>query len=137
MNKRDLRKHYLERRAALGADEVREKSLQVAERFLGGFELEKINFLHSFLPIDRFHELDTHLILHRVWFEHSHIETLVPRVNFETNELESLKFTPFTELVQNAWMVHEPSHNELVASEKIDAVLVPLLAFDREGFRVG
>ncbi|MBS1797598.1 MAG: 5-formyltetrahydrofolate cyclo-ligase [Acidobacteria bacterium] len=135
--KRELRKIYLAKRAALGAAELKEKSLRVAERFFDAFDLEKIDYLHSFLPIARFNELDTRLILHRVWFGHSHIETLVPRVDFERGELENLKFTPVTELVENAWMIHEPSHDETVESAKLDLVLVPLLCFDLEGFRVG
>ncbi len=137
MLKSELRKIYLGKRKNFQAEEVKEKSLQLAERFFKNFDLSKINYLHSFLPIERFNEIDTRLILHRVWFEFAHIETVVPRINFETDELENLKFTPVTELIQNAWMIHEPAHNELVESEKIDAVLVPLLAFDGEGFRVG
>jgi 5-formyltetrahydrofolate cyclo-ligase len=137
MLKSELRKIYLEKRKDFSTQEVAEKSLQIAERFFRDFDLGKINYLHAFLPIERFNEIDTHLIFHRVWFEFAHIETLVPRVNFERDELESLKFTPVTELIQNAWMIHEPAHNELVESEKIDLVLVPLLAFDRAGFRVG
>lgn len=137
MDKRELRKIYLEKRAALTPEFVKEKSLQIAERFFREFDLNEIDYLHSFLPIERFNEIDTHLIFHRVWFEHANVETAVPRINFERDELESLKFTPFTELVQNAWMIHEPSHNELVVCEKFDIVLVPLLAFDREGYRVG
>jgi 5-formyltetrahydrofolate cyclo-ligase len=137
MEKSELRKIYLEKRKLLETEEVKEKSLQVAELFFQKFDLKKIDFFHGFLPIERFSEFDTRLIFHRIWFEFSHIETLVPRVNFERDELENLKFTPVTELIQNAWMIHEPSHNELVESEKIDLVLVPLLAFDREGHRVG
>lgn len=137
MTKRELRKIYLEKRKNLASEEVKEKGAQIAERFFQTFDLSKINVLHCFLPIEKFHEIDTKLIFHRVWFEFSHIETLVPRVNFETGEIENLKFTPVTELVQNAWMIHEPAHNELVESRRIDAVLVPLLCFDRKGFRVG
>jgi 5-formyltetrahydrofolate cyclo-ligase len=137
MLKSELRKIYLEKRKALEPEEVKEKSLRIAERFFQNFDLSKINYLHGFLPIERFNEIDTRLIFHRVWFEAAHIETLVPRINFERDELENLIFTPVTELIQNAWMIHEPAHNELVESEKIDLVLVPLLAFDREGFRVG
>jgi len=137
MIKAELRKIYLEKRKTLAPGEVKEKSLQIAEMFFQEFDLGKINFLHSFLPIEKFNELDTKLIFHRVWFEYAHIETLVPRIDFKTNEIENLKFTPVTELVQNAWMIHEPAHNELVESERIDAVLVPLLCFDRKGFRVG
>ena len=137
MLKSELRKIYLEKRKALESEEVKEKSLQIAERFFQKFDLSKINFFHGFLPIERFNEIDTRLIFHRIWFEAAHVETLVPRVNFEKDELENLKFTPVTELILNAWMIHEPSHNELVESEKIDMVLVPLLAFDQKGFRVG
>jgi len=137
MLKTELRKNYLDKRRKFTAEEVAEKSLRIAERFFKTFDLEKIDYLHGFLPIERFHEIDTRLIFHRVWFESAHIETVVPRINFETGELENLKFTPVTELVLNAWMIHEPSHNELVETEKLDLVLVPLLAFDRAGHRVG
>lgn len=137
MNKRELRKIYLEKRKTLTKEDLIEKSLQVAERFFQTFDLDKVDFLHCFLPIEKFRELDTHLILHRVWFEFAHIETIVPRVNFEKNIIENLKFTPFTELIENAWMIHEPARGELVSCEKIDAVLIPLLCFDKKGFRVG
>lgn len=137
MLKSELRKIYLEKRKTFSKEDVERQSLQIAERFFSEFNFKKINYLHGFLPIERFHEIDTRLIFHRVWFEFSHIETAVPRINFETDELESLKFTPVTELVLNTWMIHEPAHNELVESAKLDVVLVPLLAFDRAGFRAG
>jgi 5-formyltetrahydrofolate cyclo-ligase len=137
MLKSELRKIYLEKRRALETEEVKEISLQIAELFFQKFDLSQINFFHGFLPIERFNEIDTRLIFHRIWFEFAHIETAVPRINFEKDELESLKFTPVTELIQNAWMIHEPSHNELFVCEKFDMILVPLLAFDRAGSRVG
>jgi len=137
MTKRELRKNYLEKQKNLAPKELEEKGVQIAELFFESFDLKKINFLHCFLPIEKFHEIDTKQIFRRIWFEFSHIETLVPRVNFETGEIENLKFTPATELVRNAWMIHEPAHHDLVESTLIDAVLVPLLCFDRKGFRVG
>jgi 5-formyltetrahydrofolate cyclo-ligase len=137
MTKSELRKIYLEKRRLLSSDEIMQKSERVAKRLFRNFDLQKINVLHCFLPIERFNEINTKLIFHRVWRDFPHIETAVPRVNFKTNEIESLKFTLQTELVQNSWLIHEPEHNELVESKKIDAVLVPLLCFDLRGFRVG
>jgi 5-formyltetrahydrofolate cyclo-ligase len=137
MVKAELRKLYLEKRTEFTKDDVNEKSLRIAERFFREFDLAKINYLHGFLPIEKFNEIDTHLIFHRVWFEHANVETVVPRINFKTDELDSLMFTPVTELVRNAWMIHEPTHDELVDCAKLDLVLVPLLAFDRRGDRVG
>ena len=46
-------------------------------------------------------------------------------------------FSPETELVQSRFQIHEPAHNESVASSEIDLILVPLLCFDRRGYRVG
>ncbi|HEY8562251.1 MAG TPA: 5-formyltetrahydrofolate cyclo-ligase [Pyrinomonadaceae bacterium] len=137
MLKSEFRKIYLEKRQELTPEDVKEKSLRVAERFFETFDLSKIDYLHSFLPIEKFNEIDTRLIFHRVWFEYANVETAVPRIDFEKDVLESLKFTPVTELVLNAWMIHEPSHNELFVCEKFDIVLVPLLAYDRVGNRVG
>ncbi len=62
---------------------------------------------------------------------------LVPRVNFQTNAIENVKFTSETKLVKNVWDIDEPAQSGSVESWKIDAVLVPLLCFDARGFRVG
>jgi len=137
MTKAELRKIYLEKQAALSPAERNKKSEQIFERFFAEFDLSKICFLHCFLPIQRTNEIDTKPIFERIWRDFPNIQTLVPRVNFETNELENLRFTFETELVQNQWSIHEPSHNELVETGKIDLVLVPLLCFDRQGHRAG
>jgi 5-formyltetrahydrofolate cyclo-ligase len=137
MTKAELRKIYLEKQIALSPAERNEKSGQILMHFFSGFDLNRIAFLHCFLPIERTNEIDTKPIFEKIWSEFPHMETLVPRVNFETNEIENLKFSARTELVQNQWLIHEPSHNELVETEKIDMVLVPLLCFDAQGARVG
>ncbi len=137
MTKNELRKIYLEKRKTLAPEEIKQKSLQITEIFFQSFDLRRINFLHCFLPIKKFNEIDTRIIFERVWREFPQIETLVPRVNFQTNEIENLTFTARTELVRNNWQILEPTHNESIASERIDAVLVPLLCFDSHGFRVG
>lgn len=137
MTKNELRKIYLEKRKTLAPEEIEQKSLQIAEIFFQSFDLRRIKVLHCFLPIEKFNEIHTQIIFERIWREFPQIETLLPRVNFQTNEIENLTFTPGTELVQNNWQILEPAHDESVATEKIDAVLVPLLCFDSHGFRVG
>jgi 5-formyltetrahydrofolate cyclo-ligase len=89
------------------------------------------------VPIKKYNEIETPMIFRKIWSEFPNIETLVPRVNFQTGEIENLKFTPETELVVNVWQIAEPGGSELIATEKIDTVLVPLLCCDRRGFRVG
>lgn len=137
MLKAELRKIYLARRKSLSAKERGEKSRRIAAVFFQNFDLSKIRYLHCFLPIEKFGEIETEPIFRRIWLDFPQIETLVPRVDFRADEIENLKFTSATALVRNAWQIDEPAHDESVEPEKIDLVLVPLLCFDEKGFRVG
>ncbi|MGI9055615.1 MAG: 5-formyltetrahydrofolate cyclo-ligase [Pyrinomonadaceae bacterium] len=137
MKKSELRKFYLDRQKSFSDEEREVKSFSIAGSFFQNFDLSKINFPHLFLPIEKFNEIDTRPIFEKIWRDFPDTQTLVPRVNFQTNEIENLKFSIETETAKNAWEIHEPTHNETIETEKIDAVLVPLLCFDRRGFRVG
>lgn len=137
MKKAELRKIYLVRQKNLSPVERIEKSRAVAEHFFRFFDLTKIEFLHCFLPIEKYNEIETTFIFRKIWREYPKIETLAPRVNFQTGEIENLRYTPETELARNVWHISEPTGNELIETEKIDLVLAPLLHCDQRGFRVG
>lgn len=137
MLKAELRKIYLTRQKNLSPEERKQKSREIADRFFQEFDLMRINFLHVFLPIEKFNEIDTSLIYEQIRRGFPHIELVVPRVNRQTNEIENLAFKPETKLIQSSWQIYEPAGNNLIETEKIDLVLVPLLCFDREGHRVG
>ncbi len=137
MTKAELRKIYFAKQKNLSPSERIEKSRQIANQFFQSFDLSRIRFLHCFIAIEKFNEVDTSLIFKRFWQEFPQVQTLVPRVNFQTQEIENLKFTPETKLVENAWKIQEPTESESVKTKEIDMALVPLLCFDRRGFRVG
>jgi len=137
MTKSDLRDSYLPKQRALSPVERSTQSQQIADRFFDTLDLVRSRYLHCFIATDKFNEVDTTLIFQRLWKEQPDLVTLVPRVNFESAEMENLKFTPDTDLVQNVWGIHEPSHDECVETAQIDIVLVPLLCFDERGHRVG
>lgn len=137
MKKTELRKIYLTKQKNLSPAERIEKSRAIAGRFFRFFDLTAIEYLHCFIPIEKFNEIETSLIFQKIWLDFPNIKTLAPRVNFQTGEIENLKFTPETELIKNSWQIAEPCGNELIATEKIDLVLVPLLCCDPKGWRVG
>ena len=137
MKKADLRKIYLTKQKNLSPVERIEKSRRIAERFFRFFDLTAIKYLHCFVPIEKFNEIETPFIFQKIWREYPRITTLAPRVNFETGEIENLLFSAGTKLAVNNWQISEPAHDELFDAEKIDLVLVPLLCCDREGWRVG
>ena len=105
MTKVELRKVFLANQKSLSADEREVKSFAIAELFFQNFDLSEIIFLHSFLPIEKFREIDTRPIFERVWREFPNIQALVPRVDFQTNEIENLKFSSATETAKNVWHI--------------------------------
>ena len=137
MTKSELRKIYLAKQTSLLREERTRKSQKIADRFFETFNLSEIDLLHCFIAIEKFNEIDTTLIFRRLWEEFPHITTVVPRVDFKTGEMQNLKFTSDTELVENVWKIHEPSHDEFIETDKLDMILVPLLCFDNVGHRVG
>lgn len=137
MTKSALRKIYLEKQKSLSDLERNEKSRRIAARFFENFSLENIRFLHVFLTIEKNREVETAFVFKRLWRDYPAITTVVSRVDFQTMTLESLQFTSETKLVPNRWSISEPADGELIEIEKIDAVLVPLLCFEKRGCRVG
>lgn len=135
MTKVELRQISIANQIAITSAERGKRSTATAKLFSS--DIPSFQVIHTFLPIERFNEIDTHLILDKLWEEFPHIETVVPRVNHETGEIENLKYDRETEMQQNSWGIHEPAHSEIVETEKIDLFIVPLLCFDERGYRVG
>jgi 5-formyltetrahydrofolate cyclo-ligase len=137
MDKSILRKDYLFLRKSLFKKDRESRDSVIADRFFDEFDLAGIRFLHVFLSIEKFSEIRTLAIVVRLWRDFSAISTVVPRVNSESLVLDHLKYDRNAKLIENRWGILEPEGDEFVEIEKIDLVLVPLLAFDRRGFRVG
>ena len=137
MNKSELRKIYLERQRKISSAHRKHKSEQIIKLFFEVFDLSGIQKLHCFMPIAKFNEINTRLIFERIWGEFPEIWTVVPRVNFQTDEIENVKITAQTKLAQNLWQIDEPKSDETVETKVIDLILVPLICFDENGFRVG
>ena len=137
MTKARLRKIYLEKQKSLSEAERNARSRKIADEFFEKINLQNIRFLHVFLPIEKNREIETAFIFKRLWENFPAVATIAPRVNFQSMTLENFGFDAKTKLVCNRWQIFEPAESERVAPEKIDIVLVPLLAFDERGFRVG
>lgn len=137
MKKSELRKLFIAKRKEIAPDETAKKNLLIFNNVFAYFDFAKMNFVHCFLPIEKFNEIDTHLIFRKIWRNFPHIKTIVPRVDFQTLEMKSLIYNDETELSENSWNIFEPNHDEFIEAERIDAVFVPLLCADERGYRVG
>lgn len=139
MNKSVLRAEYLKKRMDLTQDEIILKNNAILENLnllLSGKEIETI---HLFLPQHGKVEIDTWQIISFLQQYYPKIQIAVPRVIPGTKEMEHFLLTPKTKLIQNRWKIPEPDPETSLKIEPqtLDAVLIPLLAFDNKGFRVG
>ena len=70
-------------------------------------------------------------------FSNPGLHIVVPKTNFENNSMTHYIYDENTVLVKNAYHIMEPEGGQTAESADIDLVLVPLLAFDERGNRVG
>jgi len=137
MTKEELRKIYLQKRRSLSDIEYEKLSIQICENFFNQIGLSTIKTLHIFIPIKKNKEPDTTFIIERIQQKFSHINLIVPRVNHSTEEMDNFFFEGFDQLEKNKWDILEPKEGNLIEPNRIDMVLIPLLAFDEQGHRVG
>jgi 5-formyltetrahydrofolate cyclo-ligase len=136
MKKGELRKIYREKRAALGHSEMSKLQDLLLIRFQQ-VSLPFINVLHRFLPAQGKNEVDTDPLANWLSFCNPGLVQLVPKVNTSTNDLHHYLLKDDTILILNEWGIPEPENGPEIAPEEIDLVLIPLLAFDQTGHRVG
>ena len=137
MTKAALRKIYLEKRLSLSTTDYKKLNEQIAENFFEGLDLSNVNVLHTFLPIEKTQEPDTWLIIHQIEKKFPEIKIAIPRINNQTSILDHFYYQGEKQLEKNMWGIPEPKQGVPVPVEKLDLVLVPLLAFDLQGHRVG
>lgn len=137
MQKAELRKLMLQRRRALPAEEVQLRSRSIADQFFSKFQLKAGQTVHVFLPIVKNNEVNTWSIIERLRHEHPEVRVAVPVTDVAQNILTHHHLTDEAVLIENAWGIPEPKDAHIIHAQEVDVVLIPLLAFDKAGHRVG
>ena len=137
MTKAELRKIYLEKRARMSPAEIDVTSRAIADRFFWTIDLTNVKKIHTFIRVARTHELDTSRIYYRLWRDRADIETYAPRIELGGTRMENVFFHAASDLIENKWGIREPDGEQTAQASEFDVVLVPLLAFDSFGHRVG
>jgi len=139
MKKAALRKEFLQKRKDADGRWLVEKNALIAQNLEKYVQDNHFKTLHTFLPQLSSREIDTFFIIESFRIAFPTMRIAAPYIIPGTREMEHFLVTPFTHLVVNQWKIPEPDpvSSEKVQPEEIDIVLVPLLAFDRKGYRVG
>ncbi|MBU2055456.1 MAG: 5-formyltetrahydrofolate cyclo-ligase [Proteobacteria bacterium] len=133
--KGEIRKRILALRNALPPELIAVKSGEIVRRLTGLREIRDSSTLMVFLSFGS--EVLTDDLIRWGWEEGKRI--VVPLCRPEGRELTPCRIDGFAELEAGHYGIREPKADRLriVPPGEIDAVLVPAVAFDRRGYRVG
>lgn len=135
MTKKELRKGAMEQRKMLSDAEVEAYSRELLQQF-SLLDLTGVKTIHLFIPIAEKKEPDTFLFIDWLDSHRPDIHIIVPKADFDTALMTHHVYTGKENLVKNLYNILEPV-KEVIHTGDIDLVLVPLLAFDLKGYRVG
>lgn len=136
MLKQEARKKFRSKRNAL-TDMERSKW---DDLLLIQFQSIDLPFLHSLLtywPIEENKEPNTHLFTEFLRFRNPELKIAYPVSDFEKMTLTALAVDIDTAFVKQELNIFEPREGELIPATLLDIVFVPLLAVDKNGYRVG
>ncbi len=139
MKKAALRKEFLQKRKEAEDRSLIERNALIKQNLEKYLQSNTFGVLHTFLPQLNAREVDTFGIIDMLRKSFPAMRIVAPYIIPGTREMEHFLVTPFTHLVTNQWRIPEPDPltSKKISPEEIDIVLVPLLAFDRKGYRVG
>ncbi len=130
MEKRALRREISEKKRALTADAIEARSSLLAQRLFDTRHYRRARSVYAYLSFNQ--EVRTRPIIERAWADGKRVA--VPRV--AGDEMAFVWLDSFDGLAISGFGVPEPAEGE-IADDESALVLMPGLAFDREGNRVG
>lgn len=134
--KEQIRKLFKDKRRSLSSEEVLELSQRVSKQFQIWFESHsEISHIHIYLPIAHQNEINTFLILDFLLGQEKTVYTSVVKPG--TLQLDTVKIDSNTVFTNNKWGIPIPENSSTVEPSCVQLVLIPLLAFDRKGNRIG
>ncbi|MGV3705789.1 MAG: 5-formyltetrahydrofolate cyclo-ligase [Arcticibacter sp.] len=136
MDKKELRKAYMKSRQALHAGELEDLSTRIASNFFS-LDLHAVRYLHLYYPIAGKQEIDSLLISNRLRKDYRHIQLVLPKSDLTNCTLKHICWEESTPLAMNEWGITEPGNGREISPELIDLIVIPLLACDKEGNRLG
>ncbi|WP_231427950.1 5-formyltetrahydrofolate cyclo-ligase [Pedobacter sp. Leaf250] len=135
MLKSEIRKQALKNRLTITNDEYQSLNTGLLNQFIA-LDFSSIKTLHIFLPIEEKKEPNTFLLIEWLTEIHPQIKIIVPKADFETALMTNHEYLGVDDLQKNLYNILEPQKG-IIHDGEVDMVLIPLLAFDKHGYRVG
>lgn len=131
MNKQELRKAIRARKRAMTEEEIERRSRSLCQKFLESDAYRACRTLYGYLPYNQ--EVRTVPILAQALADGKQVA--VPKVYGD--DMKFIVLTDLTQVSRGYAGIPEPIADEPVAEDETALVLMPGLAFDPQGHRIG
>ncbi|MEJ5063590.1 5-formyltetrahydrofolate cyclo-ligase [Erwinia sp. MYb375] len=136
MLRQDIRKHVRNLRREISGEQQQLAAVQAADHALNFAPIQQAKHIALFLSVDG--EINTRPLIAKLWQrkQQVYLPVLHP---FSAGQLLFLRYDENTELKINRLRIPEPSLDirNLLPLSELDVLLVPLVAFDAGGQRLG
>ena len=133
MEKEAIRATIKARRKQLTKDEINQKSAKVYSALFSSEILKNAKTVMIYLAA--FNEVRTEMIIDTLL--QSGISVCAPVTNTENTSITPYYIKDMKNLTRGAFKIAEPPRNSEAMKEDIDAIIIPGVAFDKKGNRMG
>jgi len=132
MTRDQIRQKNKAQRLTLSADDVESCSSQIADNVLSSEIFKQSQHIACYFAVHN--EVSCSTIIDAIFAQSK--QCYLPIMHEETNEIHFVECKKDSTLIKNHFGILEPQ-GEKVEIDKLDLVLMPLLAFDKQGNRLG
>ncbi len=131
--KSEIRKLNREKRNSLSKTEVQIKSKKASDYFTESKIYKNAETIMLYMPLGN--ETDTTMIIKKAYNDGK--KTVFPVTDKANGEITPVYADENAVFVKGAFSVNEPWEKNIATPESIDVVIVPGIAFDKNGNRIG
>lgn len=135
-SKREIRQYYRQLRKQLSSQAVNDGSRMIAQQLAHWLDgRPDLEHFHLFFPIAKLTEVNTFYIKDLLESQGKILYT--SQVTKEGGQLDTLRLPSGATFFIDEWGIPVPQESLRIAPTKVQVVLVPLLAYDKKGNRLG
>ena len=136
MLKKEVRKRFMQERDQITVgDKLKWDDLILIQ--LQTLELPFLDHVLSFYPIEQNNEINTFILTDYLHFRNPALRVCYPRTDLTRNTMQAVICGADTIFESNKLNIPEPTTGTVADPELLDLVIIPLVAFDKKGNRVG
>lgn len=136
MLKKEARKIYKQKRETI-TDTERIKWDDLILIQFQSIDWPFIDSVMSFYPIDDYKEINTFLLVDYLHFKNPNLTICYPKMMGNNGHMNAIICSADSIFEQNNHGIQEPVNSEAADPATLDMIIIPLLAFDERGYRVG